>query len=147
MITTFVCEKEGCSGNKFYIETIDDKIQVTCIECNKKYLFRSNLSDCAVVSSCTGCNNDTFKLYKDDKNEIVYAKCIKCGEVPEKIYIDSDGTQISYNEKLLNDIKILMNMLEQRICNLDQKIQGVERGQCLLEESIAYINKYIIKKI
>ena len=118
MITTFVCEKEGCSGNKFYIETIDDKIQVTCIECNKKYLFRSNLSDCAIVSSCTGCNNDTFKLYKDDKNEIVYAKCIKCGEVPEKIYIDSDGTQISYNEKLLNDIKIIEYMYLKHVTDI-----------------------------
>lgn len=145
MIRTFVCEREGCSGNEFLIETIEDKLQVTCRECYKKYLFDRNESDFIIISSCSECNNDSFKLFKDEQNEMIYAKCIKCGAPPEKIYVDSDGIQVSYDERLLQDIKVLMHRVEQRMFNLEQKVQGIERGQCLLEESLAYINKYIIK--
>ena len=39
MIRTVVCEKEGCSGNKFYIEHVDDKLYAICKECGNKYTF------------------------------------------------------------------------------------------------------------
>ena len=48
--------------------------------------------------------------------------------------------------KLLNDIKEVMNLLEQRIYNLEGNIKDLENGQNLLEQSLAYINKYIVEK-
>ena len=39
-----------------------------------------------------------------------------------------------------------MNLLEQRIYNLEGNIKDLENGQNLLEQSLAYINKYIVEK-
>ena len=39
-----------------------------------------------------------------------------------------------------------MNQVDQRVCNLEVKIQTMEHGQEILEESLAYINKYIVEK-
>jgi len=75
MVRTVVCQKEGCCGNAFYIETIDNKIQVTCKDCGSKYLFDFSQYDFTVISSCSICNNDTFKLFKDVDNGNIYAKC------------------------------------------------------------------------
>ena len=146
MIRTVVCQKEGCCGNKFYIETIDNNLQATCMDCGCKYLFDMASYDCVMVSSCSECNNDTFKLFKDLDKETIYAKCSECGAPPEKIYIDSDGNQVSYDTKLLHDIKELMYKVDQRVCSLELKIEDMENGQNVLEESLAYINKYIIDK-
>ena len=52
----------------------------------------------------------------------------------------------SYEAKLLNDIKELMYLLEQRICNLEVKLQDLESSQGILEESLAYINRYLVEK-
>ena len=57
-----------------------------------------------------------------------------------------DGIQVSYEAKLLNDIKGLMSLVEQRIYNLEVNVKDLERGQNLLEQSLAYINKYIVEK-
>ena len=80
------------------------------------------------------------------EKEGIYAKCVECGSTPEKIYIDSDGIQVSYEAKLLNDIKELMYQLDQRICNLEVKLQDLEGSQGILEESLAYINRYLVEK-
>ena len=60
--------------------------------------------------------------------------------------MDADGVQVSYEGKLLHDIIELMCQVEQRICNLEIKVEQVERAQEMLEESIAYINKYIVEQ-
>ena len=88
-------------------------------------------------------NNDVFKVFHDLDKGMVYAKCTKCGYPPEKVYIDAEGVQVSYDAKLLQDIRQLMNQIDQRVCNLEMKIEGLEKGQELLEESLAYINKYM----
>ncbi len=62
------------------------------------------------------------------------------------VYMDADGVQVSYEGKLLHDIRELMCQVEQRICNLEIKVEQVERAQEMLEESIAYINKYIVEQ-
>ncbi|NRZ51374.1 hypothetical protein DFR95_000002 [Clostridium beijerinckii] len=36
-----------------------------------------------------------------------------------------------------------MYQIDQRICSLEMKIDGLEKGQELLEESLAYINRYM----
>lgn len=146
MIRTVVCQKEGCSGNKFYIENVDDKLQAICKECGNKYSFDVSYYDFVMISSCSQCNNDVFKLFRDIEKGGVYAKCTECGAPPEKIYIDSDGVQVSYEAKLLHDIRQLMNQVDQRVCNVELKIETMERGQEIIEESLAYINKYIVQK-
>ena len=39
MIRTVVCEKEGCSGNTFFIETQGNNLLLTCAHCKSKYEF------------------------------------------------------------------------------------------------------------
>lgn len=146
MIRTVVCEKEGCCGNTFYIETIDNNLQAICKECGNKYLFNMEHYDFNVISSCSECTNDAFKLFRDLESQAIYAKCSKCGAPPEKVYIDADGVQVSYEAKLLQDIKGLMNKLDQRLCALEVKVEDMENGQRIIEESLAYINKYVVQQ-
>lgn len=146
MIRTFVCEKEGCSGNIFNIESNEEEGKLSCCQCKAKYDIEVTIEDHIILPNCSTCANDIFKVYKDTEKKGMYIKCIKCGSVPEKVYVDSDGIQVSYEAKLLNDIKGLMNLVEQRIYNLEVNIKDLERGQNLLEQSLAYINKYIVEK-
>lgn len=146
MIRTVVCQKEGCCGNKFYIETIDNNLQAVCRECESKYLFNTSSYDFTMISSCTSCKNDTFKLFRDIDKEEIYAKCSECGAPPDKLYLDADGVQVSYEAKILHEIKDIMCKVDQRVCNLELKIEATERGQGMIEESLAYINKYIIEQ-
>lgn len=146
MIRTVVCEKEGCSGNTFYISTENSNLKLTCEHCGSKYEFDISYYDFIMLSNCSKCNNDTFKIFRDKDKEGIYAKCVECGSTPEKIYIDSDGIQVSYDVKLLNDIKELMYLIEQRICNLEMKIQDLQSETNILEESLAYINRYLVEK-
>lgn len=143
MIRTVVCEKEGCDGNSFHIFTEDNNLIVVCKECGTKYNFDVSYYDFIMLSSCSYCNNDTFKIFKDTEKEGVYAKCTKCGNPPEKIYIDSDGSQVSYENKRLNDIREIIYRLDQRICNMETRLESLQDGQELLEESLAYINKFM----
>ena len=43
MIRTVVCEKEGCSGNTFFIETQGNNLVLTCEHCKSKYEFSFHL--------------------------------------------------------------------------------------------------------
>ncbi|MEG1483478.1 hypothetical protein [Clostridium sp.] len=146
MIRTVVCHKEGCSGNRFYIETVENKIKAICRECNSEYLYDAGNTGYELVSSCTSCRNDSFKLFKDMNTSKIYAKCTECGNPPERIFVDPDGIQIPYETKLLQEIKDEIVGVNQRLCNLDIKLENVERGQSILEESLAYVNKYIVEE-
>ncbi|HCW52727.1 MAG TPA: hypothetical protein DG753_03070 [Clostridium sp.] len=143
MIRTVVCKKDGCSGNEFYITTKDNKLMLTCKECGNVYYYDVGYYEYTMLSNCQKCNNDIFKVFHDLDKGTIYAKCTKCGYPPEKVYVDAEGVQVSYDAKLLQDIRQLMNQVDQRVCNLEIKIEGLEKGQELLEESLAYINKYM----
>ena len=106
----------------------------------------TNYYDFIMLSICSKCNNDGFKIYRDTENNNVYLKCSKCGSPPEKIYIDIDGNQVSYETKVLNDVKDLLYKIEQRIYGMEVKIQDLQGSQNILEESLAYINKYLVEK-
>ena len=123
MIRTVVCKKDGCKGNEFYIVTEDNKLKLTCKECGKNYYYDVSHYDFTMLSNCT-----------------------KCGYPPEKVFIDAEGIQVTYEAHLLQDIKQLMNQIDQRVCNLEMKIEGLEKGQELLEESLAYINRYMSER-
>ncbi|SHF11704.1 hypothetical protein [Clostridium fallax] len=143
MIRTVVCARDGCNGNSFSIKTEDRILYGKCNECGEMYEFDISSYEYTILSSCSHCNNDTFKLFKDTEKEGVFAKCIKCGNPPEKIYIDSDGNQVSYEAKKLSDIKEIIYLLEQRTCTIESKVDGLRGGQELLEESIAYLNRFL----
>lgn len=146
MMRTVVCQRQGCSGNKFYIETKDGNLEVTCKDCGNKSQIDVSFYEFVMISGCSSCKNDNFKLFRDVDKKGIYAKCTECGEPPEKVYIDSDGVQVSYEAKLLHDVKDLMHQIERRISNLQVRVESMERGQQILEESLAYINKYIIEQ-
>lgn len=146
MIRTVVCEKEGCSGSGFYIETLDNELIATCAECGSKKKFDVSYYDFIMISTCSECSNNRFKLFRDIDNNGIYAKCNKCGAPPEKIYVDPDGIQISYEAKLLHEVKQLMYQVDQRVYSVEMKIELIERGQEMLEESLAYINRYIAQQ-
>ena len=143
MIRTLVCKKDGCSGNEFNIITEDNKLKLACKDCGSLYYYDVSYYDFAMLSACSKCNNDTFKVFTDVEKEGIYAKCTKCGAPPEKVFIDDEGIQVTYEAKLLHEIKQLMQQIDQRVCNLDIKVDGLEKGQELLEESLAYINRYM----
>ncbi|MGL5648396.1 MAG: hypothetical protein ACRDDY_11125 [Clostridium sp.] len=145
MIRTVVCHKEGCSGNKFFIKSVEEKVEAICSECRDKKLYDLNDSGYFLVSTCGECKNDTFKLFLDTDKETVFIKCIECGQPPEKILIDEFGNQISFKDKLLNDVKDALFMINQRMGSLELKVEDIERGQGIIEESLAYINRYIVE--
>lgn len=146
MIRTVVCEKDGCSGNRFYLESEEDNLKLVCAQCESRYNIDVSNNDYIMMPNCSSCNNDTFKVYKDIEKNNIYVKCSKCGAVPEKIYVDLDGVQVSYEAKLLSDIKQIMNLVEQRIYNLEVNVKDLERSQNVLEQSLAYINRYLVEK-
>ena len=74
MIRTVVCEKEGCSGNTFLIETQGNNLVLTCEHCKSKYEFDISYYDFIILSNCSKCN-DTFKVFRDTEKEGIYAKC------------------------------------------------------------------------
>ena len=146
MIRTIVCEKDGCSGNEFSIETQNGYLRLICENCKSKYEIEMNYHDYIILSNCSKCNNDTFKVFRNTENNNIYIKCTECGDSPEKVYIDADGVQVSYQSKLLNDIKELMVLIDGRISSLEGEIVNLESSQEVLEESLAYINRYLVEK-
>ena len=146
MIRTFVCMKDGCSGNRFYLECEEDNLNLVCSQRRSRYNIDVSKNEYIIMPNCSDCNNDTFKVYRDIEKNNIYIECTKCGNSPEKVYIDLDGVQVSYEAKLLNDIKQIMNLVEQRIYNLEVNVKDLESSQNILEQSLAYINRYLVEK-
>ena len=141
MIRTIVCQRDGCNGNAFYINSHDGEMSVVCKECNSEYKYEIENNSLLMLSTCSNCNNDTFKVFKDTESNNIYAKCIVCGNPPENI--DADGNQVSYESKILNDIKDMVYKVEQRISDLEREAESLGSGQVLIEQSIAYINQFL----
>lgn len=143
MIRTVVCEKEGCAGNSFYIKNVDNTLSVACVKCNEVKKFELDRQQYIMLSNCCNCNNDTFKVFKDTDSNRVYVKCIKCGNPPEQIYVDVDGNQVSYETKILNDMREIVYRVDQTLQSLEKKVETLENGQELLEQSLAYVTKFL----
>lgn len=143
MIRTVVCEKEGCTGNSFYIKNREHLLSVTCTHCESIYNFDFNQHSFTLLSNCSSCGDEIFKVFKDTESDDIYAKCLKCGNPPEKVFIDTDGVQISYSEKVLNEVKDVVFKIDQRIRSIENKVEALENGQNLAEESLAYITKFL----
>ena len=100
-------------------------------------------------------------LVKFDSNELIYSFFNEGQEEVKSFYFDSlwdeyDQGLYSVEEmiekgvkqfpELELNIKELMYQLDQRICNLEVKLQDLEGSQGILEESLAYINRYLVEK-
>ena len=59
------------------------------------------------------------------------------------MYKRQDGNQVSYESKILNDIKDMVYRVEQRISNLEREVESLGSGQVLIEQSMAYINQFL----
>lgn len=143
MIRTVVCQKEGCTGNSFHINNNEQELSIKCSTCGGTYSYEYNGRGFTLLSNCSTCSCETFKVFKDTDSELMYAKCVKCGNPPERVCLDTDGVQISYNEKLLADVKEIVSNVEQRIMNLEDKVEDLENGQNLSETSLAYITRFL----
>ena len=143
MITTIVCREDGCDSNCFYVKDGDEKLQLTCTKCNKAWDITRNKRMFIMLSNCCSCTNETFKVFKDTENNDIFVKCVKCGNPPEKVYIDDDGVQVSYEIKVLNDMKYNLYKLNENLENLSDRIKNLESGQEILEQSLAYMTKFL----
>ena len=91
MIRTVVCEKEGCSGNTFFIETQGNNLVLTCEHCKSKYEFDISYYDFIILSNCSKCNNDTFKVFRDTEKEGIYADA--CVDVLKEVIPTVDNLE------------------------------------------------------
>ena len=108
---------------------------------DSKIMGNSGKESIGVLSRCT--QNNVREVNKDTESNNIYAKCIVCGNLPENIFIDADGNQVSYESKILNDIKDMVYRVEQRISNLEREVESLGSGQVLIEQSMAYINQFL----
>ena len=60
--------------------------------------------------------------------------------------MDQPEENLNLNGEVLNDVKDLLYKIEQRIYGVEVKIQDLQGSQNILEESLAYINKYLVEK-
>ena len=91
MIRTVVCEKEGCSGNTFFTETQGNNLVLTCVHCKSKYEFDISYYDFIILSNCSKCNNDTFKVFRDTEKEGIYADA--CVDVLKEVIPTVDNLE------------------------------------------------------
>ena len=81
-----------------------------------------------------------FKVWLTSSKELF----TKYEEVePIELY---NSSETEYETKVLNDVKDLLYKIEQRIYGMEVKIQDLQGSQNILEESLAYINKYLVEK-
>ena len=92
MIRTVVCEKEGCSGNTFLIETQGNNLVLTCEHCKSKYEFDISYYDFIILSNCSKKLSVTpslpiwvegFKVFAID---LKYALCLPFNIVSPHLY-------------------------------------------------------------
>ncbi len=145
MIRTKVCEREGCRGNSFNICTEEDKLLLTCVECGEKYMEDAAIYDYVMLSNCCNCNNDSFKIFKETQKPGLYAKCTSCGNPPDKLYIDESGTQLSYEQKKLGELKDLISRLGERLDNIEDKADLLAAEQQVIQQSLGYIAEFVQK--
>ncbi|MDU5650940.1 MAG: glycogen/starch/alpha-glucan phosphorylase, partial [Clostridium perfringens] len=70
MIRTIVCQRDGCNGNAFYINSHDGEMSVVCKECNSEYKYETENNSLLMLSTCSNCNNDTNHTILSEALEI-----------------------------------------------------------------------------
>lgn len=120
MLITRVCEKEGCSGNKFHVNTEDKKLSIKCVECGTTYNFQEEMN-CIIAPTCMKCDHEQFKVNRDNKSGELYINCVQCNNPPRKIYTDGSGNQVSYDQIMLVEIKNAVDELTETVNGLYYK--------------------------
>ena len=98
MIRTIVCQRDGCNGNAFYINSHDGEMSVVCKECNSEYKYETENNSLLMLSTCSNCNNDTFRYLKILK-AIIYMQNVLFVVIHQKIFL-----------LMLMGIRYLMNL-------------------------------------
>lgn len=125
MLITKVCEKEGCSGNRFKVNTEDKKLHIKCVKCGTVYNYTEEM-DCIIAPSCSKCEGEEFKVNRDNKSGELYLNCVQCNNPPMRIYTDDNGKQISYDQIVLVSIKNRVDSLSEK---LDQVFINAESAK------------------
>jgi RNase P subunit RPR2 len=120
MLITQVCLKPGCNGNTFHVNTADDKLLIKCTVCGEEYLHEDEL-DHVVAPTCSKCDNEAFKVFRNNKTNKVYLNCTKCNSIPRFIYLDEEGKQVSYEQLNIRDIKRSLEYIADRLDNAESK--------------------------
>ena len=100
MIRTVVCTKNKCSGNRFYIESVDNRLKATCKECGSIYYFDIKKEDFIMLPSCSKCNNNIFKLFYGSKGEGL----LKVGSETAILQITPTAKEFEFVDTNLNNI-------------------------------------------
>ena len=87
--------------------------------------------------------DDVVIIENAQKNYMDKIRLLEICPYDENIFIDADGNQVSYESKILNDIKDMVYRVEQRISNLEREVESLGSGQVLIEQSMAYINQFL----
>lgn len=142
MINTFVCKKDGCNGNKFRVNTENDKILLTCVECGEQYTEDIREQHCKVLPVCGHCGTDIYKVFKDTEEDAVHIKCVECGNPPDKVYFDLDGNDIPYAQLKFTELQQTLNSLVSRVQKIEAQIVGISDQTLDMRESIEDIHQW-----
>jgi predicted nucleic acid-binding Zn-ribbon protein len=121
MLITRVCEKEGCSGNKFHVNTEDSKLNIRCVECGTVYDYLEEMNY-ITAPNCLKCDSEVFKVNRDNKTGDMFINCVECNNPPRRIYTDGCGNQISYDQIMLVEIKSAVDELAEKVDSLNEQV-------------------------
>lgn len=124
LIITVVCSEKGCNGNKFKVNTEDDKLILTCTECGTSSTCSLDSLNHIILPKCSKCDNENFKAFNDKGTGKMYIKCTECGNPPESIYVDKDGNQVSYEQLKMMDVESDLFELSEKLDDINEKINN-----------------------
>lgn len=144
MLNTIVCTKSGCSGNKFNVNTDNKKIIMTCDEC-KQIIGMYDVSDknFAIAPTCSKCESEVFKAYRDTINNRVLFQCVECNSTPRYIFFDNEGVHINYEQIKLQKCEELIENLDERLEELENKLDSIDSKTDSLDNSLDYIYHWV----
>ena len=91
----------------------------------------------AVVKSFESAESVMTKVEVDNESHV---------KIYITLFVYPDAVIKDLTVSLQNDIKQTMNSVEQRIYNLEVNVKDLEGSQNILEQSLAYINRYLVEK-
>ena len=76
MITTIVCREDGCDSNCFYIRDNEEKLQLTCIKCNKTWEISRSKQIFTILSIVLHVAMKLLKYLKTRKEKIYFLNAL-----------------------------------------------------------------------
>lgn len=142
---TEVCEKEGCSGNRFYVRTEEHQVLIKCTECGEEYEIGNEI-DYEIGPKCGSCDSEIFKVSWDKEAERFYFNCIQCREKPQLTYPNEECIQVDDNEMETEEDEINAEDVYYKVRELESRLDKMEYKLDCIYDWIAEIN-VIVKEI